>query len=433
MQFNDSRSASRPSSHSGTGIGQHRPHKHRSHRSHDARGRHQTVGRPHGGRPHRAGGKRHQGQYIAPERYIQQAVAPQAEAPFVPVHTFGDFGFVPQLTATLTRRGFTAPTPIQDGVIPLVMQGHDVVGLANTGTGKTAAFLLPMIHRFKTNPNAGGALIIAPTRELALQIEQELRMFSEGLGIHAVLCVGGTSLHNQMNKLRQRPQVIIGTPGRLKDLLNRRALQLGSVRYFVLDEVDRMLDMGFVRDIEFLMAQLPNERQSVCLSATITPAIEQLLQRLLKTPKTVSVRRGNTSQAIEQNIVEYLSEQEKFDLLLGLLAKPEFEKVLVFGQTKYGVQKLANHLGTFGLKVEAIHGNKSQPQRQRALAAFKSGKASALIATDVAARGLDIPNVSHVINFDQPMTYDEYVHRIGRTGRAGKTGHALTFVPKRSR
>ncbi len=431
MEFQDSRSAfARP-----------KPHGSGSRRDQHGRGNRQRPDRPHtdrrdrpprsGGRRPSSGGKRFQGQYIAPERYVRQAVEAAAEAPFTPVHAFGDFGFLPQLTATLARRGFTAPTPIQDGVIPLVLQGHDVIGLANTGTGKTAAFLLPLLHRLKTKQQAGTALVITPTRELAVQIEQEFRMFSEGLGLRAVLCVGGMSLHNQIAKLRQSPQVVIGTPGRLKDLRDRGALRFDTVGFFVLDEVDRMLDMGFVRDIEAIMAQLPAGRQSVCLSATITPAIEQLLARLLKQPKTVSVRRGDTSQAIEQGIVEYGSDQEKFDLLLGLLAKPEFGKVLVFGQTKYGVQKLANHLGTYGLKVEAIHGNKSQSQRQRALTAFKGGRVSALIATDVAARGLDIPDVSHVINFDEPMTYDEYVHRIGRTGRAGKRGFALTFVPAR--
>ncbi|MEK7184394.1 MAG: DEAD/DEAH box helicase [Patescibacteria group bacterium] len=376
---------------------------------------------------------KHQGQYIAPERFIQKAVEVAAEVPYVPKHQFTDFGLLPAISTLLTTRGYTTPTAIQDGVIPLVMQGKDVVGLANTGTGKTAAFLLPIIHKIKTNPQSGTALIVTPTRELAMQIEQEFRQFSANLGLYATLCVGGTSLHNQISKLRHRPHVIIGTPGRLKDLINRRALHLDNVGFFVLDEVDRMLDMGFVRDIELLMSQLPANKQTVCLSATITPAIEQLLKRLLKNPETVSVRQGNTSQGIEQNIVEFESDAHKLELLQGMLAKQDFEKVLVFGQTKYGVQRLADHLTRAGLPTEAIHGNKSQPQRARALQSFKSGKVMALVATDVAARGLDIPNVSHVINFDQPMTYDDYVHRIGRTGRAGKRGQALTFVPRRNR
>jgi superfamily II DNA/RNA helicase len=324
------------------------------------------------GRSGGSGGRKHMGQYIAPERYIQKAIEPQVEVAFVSKHQFIDFGFTPALEALVAKQKFLAPTAIQDGVIPLVMEGKDVVGLANTGTGKTAAFLLPIIHKLKTNPMSGTALIVTPTRELAAQIEQEFRLFSNGLGLYATLCVGGTSLHNQMSKLRHRPHVVIGTPGRLKDLINRRALNLDTVGFFVLDEVDRMLDMGFVKEIELLMSQLPSDRQTVCLSATITPSIEQLLNRLLKNPVTISVRQGSTAQAVEQNIVEFNSEEHKLETLQLMLNKPEFEKVLVFGQTKHGVQRLADTLTRAGLPTEAIHGNKSQPQRARALQSFKA-------------------------------------------------------------
>jgi superfamily II DNA/RNA helicase len=235
-------------------------------------------------------------------------------------------------------------------------------------------------------------------------------------------------MQKQIRDLRRRPQVIIGTPGRLKDLMRQRVLKLEFVTTLVLDEADRMLDMGFLPDIKDIIAELPEERQSLCFSATITPQIQGLLDNMLKDPVTVSVRTRETSEHIEQDVVKARSKDEKVRILNELLNDEEFEKVLVFGETKFGVQKLADSLTKAGLPAEAIHGNKSQPQRQRALRNFRDGKVGILVATDVAARGLDIPNVSHVINFDQPNNYEDYVHRIGRTGRAGKTGKALTFI-----
>jgi superfamily II DNA/RNA helicase len=235
-------------------------------------------------------------------------------------------------------------------------------------------------------------------------------------------------MQKQIRDLRRRPQFIIGTPGRLKDLMQKRELKLQFVTTLVLDEADRMLDMGFLPDIKEILAELPNERQSLCFSATITPQIQYLLDSMLKDPVTVSVRTRETSEHIEQDVVRASSKEAKLQILNDLLRTEDFEKVLVFGETKYGVQKLADSLTKAGLPAEAIHGNKSQPQRQRALNSFKDGKVGILVATDVAARGLDIPNVSHVINFDQPNNYEDYIHRIGRTGRAGKSGKALTFI-----
>jgi superfamily II DNA/RNA helicase len=309
-----------------------------------------------------------------------------------------------------------------------VLEGRDLIGLANTGTGKTAAFLLPILQRLVIDPNSVRALIVAPTRELAYQIDEEFRQFAKGLQLYSALCVGGVNIGPQIAQIKRGPHLVIGTPGRLKDLVQQKALRLGAANVLVLDEADRMLDMGFIRDIRFLIAELPTERQSLCFSATITPEIKTLLGEMLKDPVTVSVRTGETSEHVEQNVVKASSKEEKLAKLEDMLRQPDFDKVIVFGQTKHGVQRLADNLSKAGIKAEAIHGNKSQGQRQRALDAFKKNHVQVLVATDVAARGLDIPNVSHVINFDQPNSYEDYVHRIGRTGRGGKRGHALTFV-----
>jgi superfamily II DNA/RNA helicase len=270
---------------------------------------------------------------------------------------------------------------------------------------------------------------MVPTRELATQIFEEFLGFARGLNLRAAVCVGGVSIHRQITDLKRGPHIVIGTPGRLKDLINQDILDLSDCTTLVLDEADRMLDMGFIRDIKSIIGNLPQQKQVLMFSATMTRDIEDLARGLLKNPTTVSVRTRETSDHVDQNIVNISSPDQKFTTLTSLLSQPDYTKVLVFGATKWGVQKLALKLEQNGFKVEAIHGNKTQPQRQRALRAFKEEKIQALIATDVAARGLDIPNVSHVINYDVPNTYEEYVHRIGRTGRAGKTGQAITFVP----
>jgi len=371
-----------------------------------------------------------QGRYIDPNRFINQAVAVADEVVFEAVHTFSDFGFTEALKQTIAERNYITPTPIQDATIKPALAGRDVIGLANTGTGKTAAFVLPIIHRLTTDAVGRTALIIAPTRELAVQIDEEFRAFARGLRLYSTLCVGGANLNRQISQLNRGSQVVIGTPGRLKDLYNQHALKLDKVGVLVLDEADRMLDMGFIADIRFLLAQLPTERQSLCFSATMPPDISRLLKEMLQDPVTVSVQTSQTSDHVEQDIIKVGSKDEKIKVLDELLRKPDFDKVLIFGQTKWGVQRLAEQLVKQGFKAEAIHGNKSQPQRQRALQAFKDGRVSILVATDVAARGLDIPMVSHVINFDQPTTYEDYIHRIGRTGRAGQRGSALTFVQR---
>ena len=390
-----------------------------------------SYGRNKGGRtsyrskPSSRGNRR--GAYIDPSRYINKP-KPRTEQPvYVAKHAFADFPFHDGLKANIEKAGYVTPTAIQDQAITHVLAGKDVIGLANTGTGKTAAFVLPMIQRLLDMPRGTTALIVAPTRELAQQIDDEFKTFSRGSGFLSVLCVGGMNIVPQIRTFRDKPEVIIGTPGRLKDLVERGVLSLAKTHIVVLDEADQMLDMGFIGDIEFLIDLLPAERQGLCFSATMTPAISNLIHKLLKEPETISVVSPVTSEHIAQDVVKTTKDQ-KLNKLGEMLEDPSFEKVLVFGETKWGVQKLADHLNAQGHKAEAIHGNKSQPQRQRALNAFKHDRVKVLVATDVAARGLDIPNVSHVINFDQPSTYADYVHRIGRTGRAGNTGHAYTFI-----
>jgi ATP-dependent RNA helicase RhlE len=365
---------------------------------------------------------------IDPNKFINRAVEVADETPFTPVHSFRDFKFDPRLSHNIEVHGYESPTPIQDGAIEPVLDGRDLIGLANTGTGKTAAFLLPILQRMLERKSRR-CLILVPTRELAIQIEQEFRMFAAGLNLYSVLVVGGASLNRQLDVLRRRPQFIIATPGRLKDLLMNYGTRIDDFDVLVLDEADRMLDMGFIRDIRAIMGYLQEERQTLFLSATITPDIEQLISTILHDPETVSVRKGEVSEMVDQDIVRISGGREaKEERLVELLGQPDFQKVLIFGETKWGVQRLADRLSKRGLKVAAIHGNKSQPQRQKALADFKSEKVQALIATDVAARGLDIPRVTHVINYDPPKQYEDYIHRIGRTGRAGQFGKALTFV-----
>ena len=345
---------------------------------------------------------------------------------FVPEHQFSDFKIDARIIRTLEKNGYQQPTPIQDKIIPHILNGRDVVGLANTGTGKTAAFLLPLIQRFVAAKDKQ-ALILTPARELALQIDQEFRIFSRGLGLYSVVCVGGANINTQIRELRYFNNLIIGTPGRTIDLINRKCLRLGEIATVVLDEADQMLDMGFINDIRLIMTHVPKERHTLCFAATMSRTIEGLIQNFLNNPITISVKTQDTSKNVEQDIVKVRG-LDKVEMLHNILNDPEFKKVLVFGRTKHGVEKLSKKLLSRGFKAESIHGNKSHGQRQRALKRFKENQSQVLVATDVAARGLDIDSVSHVINYDLPATYDDYIHRIGRTGRGTKKGKALTFV-----
>ena len=365
---------------------------------------------------------------INTSRFINKAIAPQEEAPYEQQHNFSDFALNKQTQQTLEFLGFATPSPIQDQCIEPALQGKDVIGLANTGTGKTAAFLLPIIEKLHTDRQIVSALVLAPTRELAQQIDDEFRRFASGQKLYSTLVVGGANISRQIQQVRRGPHIIIGTPGRIKDLIERRVLRLSNVTTFVLDEADRMCDMGFVGDIRLIESELSRPRQTLCFSATMTPDVQTIVEEFMHDPLTVSVVRGQSNDHIEQDVVHARDKAHKIEVLAELLAKPEFEKVIVFGDTKFGVQRLADRLTKDGLPAVAIHGNKSQSQRERALSSFKQGKVNILVATDVAARGLDIPHVSHVINFDQPKVYEDYVHRIGRTGRAGRSGKALTFI-----
>lgn len=378
-----------------------------------------------------SGGKKRMGAYIHPSKFINRAKPRTEDEPYQPMHRFIDFKFTERLQNNIEFKGYITPSAIQDQAIPFILEGRDVIGLANTGTGKTAAFALPIIERLAAHPELNSVLIVAPTRELAQQIDEQFRAFSYGMKLYSALVVGGTNIDRQIRQINRGPHVIIGTPGRLRDLMKRRVLKLDHIRTLVLDEADRMLDMGFINDIKAIIEETPADRQTLFFSATITPEIEKLVQGFLRNPQTVSVRTADTSESVDQDVIEASNKEEKLETLLNLLNNETFEKVLVFGETKYGVQRLSDHLDNSGVPSTAIHGNKSQSQRQRALKAFKDNKVRVMVATDVAARGLDIPNVSHVINFDQPATYEDYVHRIGRTGRGGATGKALTFIDRR--
>ncbi len=345
----------------------------------------------------------------------------------VSTRTFADFPLDPQLQKNIAIKGFTTPTPIQDQTIPVILSGRDLIGTANTGTGKTAAFLVPLIQKI-IQDRAQRVLIVTPTRELAFQIHKELRALSLGLGIRSAMLIGGANQWRQKQDVRQDPHFVVATPGRLKDFIETRVLRLSGFRNVVLDEADRMVDIGFINDIKYFVALLPAERQSLFFSATISGRVSEIMADFVKNPVRVSVSTQSSAITIVQDVIRVQANKTKVDTLHDMLIKKEFDKVLVFGRTKHGVQKLSDELTKRGFKSGAIHGNKRQNQRQFVLTQFARSEIQILLATDVASRGLDIPNVSHVINYDLPETMDDYIHRIGRTGRANKGGIALTFI-----
>lgn len=375
----------------------------------------------------RGGGKKFGMSSFDPSRFINKAVITEQVEHFTPEHKFADFLIEEKLKANIIKKGYVLPTPIQDRAIPHVLRGSDVVGIANTGTGKTAAFLIPLINKVLLNKNER-VLIMVPTRELAVQIGDELRGFTPGLGIFSAICVGGAGIGPQMSELRRKPNFVIGTPGRLKDLLERKTLVLSAFNTAVLDEADRMLDMGFINDMRTILSLLPSPRHTLFFSATLSTEIERLIGEFLREPVRISVKTRESAASIEQDIVRVPRGTDKLTVLHDLLIQPEFNKVLIFGRTKHGVEKLSKTLLAKGFKSESIHGNKTQNKRQKALDLFKRDHVKILVATDVAARGLDISGVSHVINYDLPSSHEDYIHRIGRTGRAGKKGKALTFI-----
>jgi len=365
---------------------------------------------------------------INPSRFISAAKEVDI-APYVATHSFADFEIKPMLKANIEAKGFVTPSPIQDQAIPVGLEGKDIIGVANTGTGKTIAFAIPLLNKLITSQHSK-ALIIAPTRELANQISAELRLLAKNCGIRDAILIGGSSMGYQLRDLRQKPRVVIGTPGRIKDHIERKTLDIANFNIVVLDEVDQMLDMGFVGDMRTILGLMPVQRQSFFFTATIDNKVNDLIRDFSKDPITISVKTGNTTDTVEQNIVMYDSRNQKVDKLHDLLNSNEVSKVLVFDDTQRSVEKLSNELVLRGFKADAIHGGKSQGHRQRALNKFKASEISILVATDVAARGIDVSDISHVINYSTPKSYNDYVHRIGRTGRAGKRGYALTFIEK---
>lgn len=373
------------------------------------------------------GGKGRKGQKIDVSKFINKAVITEEVKNFTPEHLFKDFNVDERLKQNIIAKGYVTPTPIQDRIIPHILRGSDVVGIANTGTGKTAAYLVPLINKVLLNQKEK-VLVVVPTRELAIQIENELHDFTKGMKIFSVCATGGAPIWRQISGLRYHNQFVIGTPGRLKDLIMRKNLDLSGFGTAVLDEADRMLDMGFIADMKFMMSKMSKTRHTLFFSATISREIEGLIKEFLKEPVIISVKTQETPKSVEQDIVYIARGIDKTDILHDLLTKAEFSKVLVFGRTKHGVERLSRSLAERGFKVESIHGDKQQSKRQKALNLFRGNAIQVLVATDVAARGLDIEGISHVINYDLPASYDDYIHRIGRTGRAGKRGKALTFI-----
>src|SRR3990167_7267879 len=369
---------------------------------------------------------RGKGEYINPERFIKAASAEQADK-YMPLNRFEDFAIDQLLKSNLAGKGYTEPSPIQNQAIPAGLAGQDIIGIANTGTGKTAAFAIPVLQRLITE-NSSYALIIAPTRELAEQIESECKLLAKGSGLFGTLIIGGTGMGNQLRDLRQNPRIVIGTPGRIKDHMQRGTLKLDRFNMLVLDEVDRMLDMGFIRDVTDILSHTNISRQSFFFSATISNQVRGLIERFTKDPFTIALQASSASENVHQDVVRYQTSADKIDKLHNLLIQDNVSKALIFDETQRGVERLNKELIARGFSAESIHGGKSQGQRQRALAKFKQNQISVLVATDVAARGIDVADISHVINFSIPKAYDDYIHRIGRAGRAGQIGHALTFV-----
>ena len=363
-------------------------------------------------------------------KFMNKTVVTTEEPVFVAEHKFSDFDIGEHLKKNIMAKKYESPTPIQDKIIPHVLLGQDVVGLAETGTGKTAAFLVPLIDKV-IKQKGERILIMAPTRELAVQIEKELAGFARGSGLRGMVAVGGANIGPQISQLKHNPAFVIGTPGRLKDLMERKSLNLSGFGTVVLDEADRMLDMGFIDDMRSILSKMRKERHTLFFSATMGKEIQKLIGDFLDQPVIISVKTRDTPSSVDQDIVRIPRGKDKFEVLAEMLKDREFSRVLVFGRTKFGVEKLAKALSRLHIHAESIHGNKTQGARQRALEAFKNGRVSVLVATDVAARGLDIPAVSHVINYDLPSTYEDYIHRIGRTGRAALKGKALTFVQGR--
>jgi ATP-dependent RNA helicase RhlE len=352
--------------------------------------------------------------------------------------TFEGLGLAAPLLKALTSEGYVTPTPIQVQAIPHVMQGRDVQGIAQTGTGKTAAFALPILHRLIANkiqpkPRSCRVLVLSPTRELASQIVESFRSYGRNVGLRTALVFGGVPKGRQVKTMQGGVDVLVATPGRLLDLMHDGAIQLGSVEVLVLDEADHMLDLGFIVPIRKIVCTIPTQRQTLFFSATMPKEISSLAGAMLKDPVHVAVTPvATTAERVEQKVI-FVETARKRQVLADILKRGDMARTLVFTRTKHGADRVTQHLEAIGMPAAAIHGNKSQPQRERALQNFKDGRIKVLVATDIAARGIDVDGVTHVVNFDLPNVPEAYVHRIGRTARAGHTGIAISFCDSSER
>lgn len=362
-------------------------------------------------------------------RLLVKKAQPSGQAGFRSETPFTKLNLQPTLLKNLKDKGYESMTNIQEQSIFPLMDGRDLLGISNTGSGKTGAFLIPIIEHAKSDQNNFTALIVTPTRELALQIEEEFKTLSKGMNLYSASFIGGTNINSDFKSLNRKLHVIVGTPGRLLDLYDRKLLKLNQVNTLVLDEFDRMLDMGFVHDVKKLVNAMTKRQQTMLFSATLEPSQKALIDGLLNDPVVVKINTGGTtSENVDQETIRVPEGKDKFEILASLFQDKTMDRVIIFTETKRLADRLSKKLNETGIKSGLIHGNKSQNFRNKTIEEFKNGTTRVLVATDVAARGIDVADVTHVINYQLPMSMDSYIHRIGRTGRAGKTGRAITFV-----
>ena len=374
---------------------------------------------------------KHQKSNLNPDLLIRKATK-KAEEVYFSKRFFDEIPIDKRLKENLKKKGFIKPTEIQDKTLEFLLEKRDLLGIAQTGTGKTAAFLIPIIEKILKHNRKSFALIVVPTRELAIQIDKDFKSITKGLKVFSSCFIGGTNINRDYQELRRPSHVIIGTPRRLLELIKHKELDIRETNTLVLDEFDKMLSLGFLKEVEHITGVMGRRQHTMLFSATLDKKQLTSIQEILYNPITVKLSKSDvTGEHIDQDIISYSKDDNKFDLLCNLIGKEEFNKVLIFEETKKGVDLLTEKLISANIKAEAIHGDLSQKDRSKALKNFKEGDVQVLVATDVAARGIDVSDISHVINYQIPQNFDQYIHRIGRTGRAGKQGKAFTFVEKK--